>query len=85
MLKVLPSTFSYQWQRKAGATTTSIAGANSSTYILQAADLGNNVAVRVSFTDVDGNPEMRTSGDYPTSGTVQANNTLGEQCTAVHD
>ena len=72
----LPSTFSYQWQRLAGATTTSIAGANSRTYILQAADLGNKVAVRVSFTDDDGNAEMRTSGDYPTSGTVQADNTL---------
>ena len=72
----LPSTFSYQWLRKAGATTTSISGANSRTYNLQAADLGNKVAVRVSFTDDDGSPEMRTSGDYPTSGTVQANNTL---------
>ena len=72
----LPSTFSYQWQRLAGATTTSIAGANSRTYILQAADLGNKVAVGVSFTDDDGNAEMRTSGDYPTSGTVQADNTL---------
>ena len=38
--------------------------------------MGNNVAVRVSFTDDGGNPEMRTSGDYPTSGTVQANNVL---------
>ena len=72
----LPSTFSYQWRRKVGATTTSISGANSRTYILQAADLGNKVAVRVSFTDLDGNAEMRTSGDYPTSGTVQADNTL---------
>ena len=72
----LPSTFSYQWLRKAGATTTSISGANSRTYNLQAADLGNKVAVRVSFTDDDGSPEMRTSGDYPTSGTVQANNIL---------
>ena len=72
----LPSTFSYRWLRKVGATTTSISGANSSTYTLQAADLGNKVAVRVSFTDTGGNSEMRTSGDYPTSGTVLANNTL---------
>ena len=72
----LPSTFSYRWLRKVGATTTSISGANSRTYTLQAADFGNNVAVRVSFTDTGGNSEMRTSGDYPTSGTVQANNTL---------
>ena len=72
----LPSTFSYQWRRKVGATTTSISGANSRTYILHAADFGNKVAVRVSFTDLDGNPEMRTSGDYPTSGTVQADNSL---------
>ena len=72
----LPSTFSYRWLRKVGATTTSISGANSRTYTLQAADLGNKVAVRVSFTDTGGNSEMRTSGDYPTSGTVLANNTL---------
>ena len=70
------STFTYQWFRKVGATTTSISGANSSTYTLQTADLGNKVAVRVSFIDRGGNSEMRTSGDYPTSGTVQANNTL---------
>ena len=70
------STFTYQWLRKAGATSTSISGANSITYTLQTADFGNKVAVRVSFIDRGGNPEMRTSGDYPTSGTVQANNTL---------
>ena len=73
----LPSRFSYQWLRKAGAASTSISGANSRTYTLRAADLGNKVAVRVSFTDDDdGSSEMRTSGDYPTSGTVQANNIL---------
>ena len=70
------SMFTYQWFRKVGATTTSISGANSSTYTLQTADLGNKVAVRVSFIDRGGSSEMRTSGDYPTSGTVQANNTL---------
>ena len=70
------STFTYQWLRKVGATSTSISGANSSTYTLQTADLGNKVAVRVSFIDRAGNSEMRTSGDYPTSGTVLANNTL---------
>ena len=70
------STFTYQWLRKVGATSTSISGANSITYTLQAADLGNRVAVRVSFIDRAGNSEMRTSGDYPTSGTVLANNTL---------
>ena len=70
------STFTYQWLRKVGATSTSISGANSSTYTLQTADFGNNVAVRVSFIDRLGNSEMRTSGDYPTSGTVLANNTL---------
>ena len=66
----LPSTFSYQWLRKAGATTTSISGANSSTYTLQAADLGNKVAVRVSFTDDDGSSETLTSAATATVTTA---------------
>ena len=33
---------------------------------------GKKIKVKVSFTDTGGNSEMRTSGDYPTSGT-QAN------------
>ena len=66
----LPSTFSYQWLRKAGPTTTSISGANSSTYTLRAADLGNKVAVRVSFTDDDGSSETLTSAATATVTTA---------------
>ena len=53
-----------------------IAGANSSTYTLDAADLGKTIKVKVSFTDDDGYAETLTSGAYPPSGTVRADNTL---------
>ena len=64
--------YSYQWIRRVGANTSNISSANSSTYTLQAADEGNKVAVRVTFTDNGGSSETRTSDDYPI--TVQANN-----------
>ena len=68
-------TYTYQWIRVNGSDA-DIAAANSSTYTLIDADLGKTIKVKVSFTDDASNSEMRTSGAYPTSGTVQANNTL---------
>ena len=67
--------YTYQWIRVDG-TEADIAGANSSTYTLDAADLGKTIKVKVSFTDDDGYAETLTSGAYPTSGTVRADNTL---------
>ena len=69
------ATYTYQWIRVDGSEA-DIAGANSSTYILDAADLGKTIKVKVSFTDDDDHAETLTSGAYPTSGTVRANNTL---------
>ena len=70
------ATYTYQWIRVDGSED-DIAGANSSTYILDDADLGKTIKVKVSFTDDDGYDETLTSGAYPTSGTVLANNILG--------
>ena len=46
-------TFSYQWIRNDGSSDTDIAGGTDSTYTLVAADEGNTIRVRVSFTDDD--------------------------------
>ena len=73
----LPSSFTYQWVRVDADGTSNeedITGANSSTYTLDD-DEGKKIKVKVSFTDNGGNSEMRTSGAYPTSGTVQASTT----------
>ena len=69
------STYTYQWIRVDG-TDADIAGANSSTYTLDDADLDKTIRVEVSFTDDQGNSETLISRVYPTSGTVQANNAL---------
>ena len=74
----LPSSFTYQWVRVDADGTSNeadITGANSSTYTLDDDDEGKKIKVKVSFTDNGGNSEMRTSGAYPTSGTVQASST----------
>ena len=60
------STYTYQWIRVNG-TEADIAGANSSTYTLVAADLGKTIKVRVTFVDDADNTEMLTSAS---SGTV---------------
>ena len=53
-------TYTYQWIR-ANGTEADIASANSSTYILVAADLGKTIKVEVSFEDDDSNEETLTS------------------------
>ena len=76
----LPVSFTYQWVRVDADGTSNeadITGANSSTYTLDGEDEGKKIKVKVSFTDNGGNSEMRTSGAYPTSGTVQASTTPG--------
>ena len=53
-------TYTYQWIR-ANGTEADIAGANSSTYTLEAADLGKTIKVKVSFTDDAGTAETLIS------------------------
>ena len=53
-------TYTYQWIRVNG-TEANISGANSSTYTLDAADLGKTLKVKVSFDDDGGHTETLTS------------------------
>ena len=92
-------TYTYQWIRVDG-TEADIAAANSSTYILVAADLGTTLKVRVSFTDDANNPETLTSaataavsaaantlatGAPTITGTAQVGQTLTAGTTAIMD
>ena len=54
-------TFTYQWVSSDGTTDTDIGKATDSTYKLVAADKGNSIKVRVTFTDDGGNEETLTS------------------------
>ena len=63
--------YTYQWVRRVSGTDSDISGATSSTYTLTAADEGNKVKVKASFTDNAGYEEgPLTSSAYPSSGTV---------------
>ena len=53
--------YSYQWIRNDGNTSTEIAGETASTYTLVSSDEGKTIKVRVTFTDDGGNEEMLTS------------------------
>ena len=94
------ATFSYQWVSNDGTTDTDIEGAASSTYILNAADEGKTVKVRVSFTDDAGNDESLTSTATDTvavranspatglptiRGTAQVGETLTAETSAIAD
>ena len=59
------ATYTYQWIRVNGSDA-DIAGANSSTYTLDAADLGKTIKVKVSFTDDASNTETLTSAETAT-------------------
>ena len=74
--------YTYQWIRVNG-TEADIAGENSSTYTLVAADLGTTLKVKVSFTDDASNSETLTSAAYPSSGTVTTASTTAPALTSV--
>jgi hypothetical protein len=85
--------FSYQWMR-AGSN---ISGATGSTYTLVQVDVGQEIAVKVSYTDLQGTPESKTSaatalvvnvndlptGDVTISGTPTQNQVLTASNTLV--
>ena len=78
-------TFTYQWVRVDGSTDTDIPGAASETYTLTASDLGKQIKVTVSFTDLRGHAEgPLTSDAYPRNGTVTVV-VLPGPCPAVND
>ena len=60
-----PDDYTFQWVRVDGTTETDIDGATGHTYRLGAADSGNKVRVRVSFTDGGGTEETLTSAPFP--------------------
>ena len=67
--------YTYQWVRSVSGTDTDISGETASTYTLTAADVGNRVKVKASFTDNAGYAEgPLTSNAYPMSGSVQVAN-----------
>ena len=83
--------YSYQWIRSNGTTDTDLAGEESSTYTLVAADVGKTIKVKVSFADDANNLETLTSAATATvtarlnspatgapaiSGTAQVGETL---------
>ena len=73
----LPTSFTYQWLRVDADGTSNeadITGEIAATYTL-ADDDGKKIKVKLSFTDDLNGEEERTSGAYPTSGTVQASST----------
>ena len=55
------ATFGYQWLSHDGTADTAISGATQAVYTLAAADAGNTIKVRVSFTDDRGTEETLTS------------------------
>ncbi len=63
--------FTYEWIRVDGMDESSISGASSSTYTLDAADLGKKVKVKVSFA-AEGQPAERTSDAYPPHAPIQS-------------
>jgi surface protein len=82
--------FSYQWMR-AGSN---ISGATASTYTLVQADVGQAISVKVSYTDLQGTPESKTSvatasvanvNDLPTgSVTISGTPTQNQVLTVSH-
>ena len=65
-------TYKYQWVRVDTGTDTDISGAEGQTYVLQEADQGKTVKVRVTFDDYDRNEEERESAETDSIG-VKAN------------
>jgi hypothetical protein len=73
----VPLAYSYQWQSSVDGTTwTNIAGATASSYVAQAADIGNQLRVRVTATNAGGsaaatsNSSSATVAAAPLAGTT---------------
>ena len=66
---VFPTGYSFQWVRvNSSNVETDISGATSSTYVPVAADVGNTIKVKASFTDGGGAEESLASDTYPARG-----------------
>ena len=92
--------YSYQWVRNDGSSDTDITDATDSTYTLEAADEGNTIEVKVSFTDdadnderltsaatgeVEARPNRPATGAPMISGTAQVGETLTASTSGIAD
>ena len=76
----VPSTFTYEWIRIDGANEEPITGETSSTYTLTGDDIGKQIKVAVSFTDLLGEEERRES--EPTAQ-VGSSDTIAPTVTSI--
>ena len=92
--------YRYQWLRNDGSSDTDITDATDSTYTLEAADEGNTIEVKVSFTDdadnderltsaatgeVEARPNRPATGAPMISGTAQVGETLTASTSGIAD
>ena len=92
--------YSYQWVRNDGSSDTDITDATDSTYTLEAADEGQTIKVKVSFTDdadnderltsaatgeVEARPNRSATGAPTISGTTQVGETLTADTSGIAD
>ena len=92
--------YSYQWIRNDGTSDTDITGATDSSYTLVAADEGQTIKVKVSFTDdadnderltsaatgeVEARPNRPATGRPTISGTAQVGETLTAETSGIAD
>ena len=92
--------YSYQWVRNDGSSDTDITDATDSTYTLEAADEGQTIKVKVSFTDdaangetltsaatgeVEARPNRPATGVPMISGTAQVGETLRADTSGIAD
>ena len=76
----VPSTFTYEWIRIDGANEEPITGETSSTYTLTGDDIGKQIKVAVSFTDLLGEEERRES---ETTAQVGSSDTIAPTVTSI--
>ena len=92
--------YGYQWVRNDGSSDTDITDATDSTYTLEAADEGQTIKVKVSFTDdadnderltsaatgeVEARPNRPATGAPMISGTAQVGETLTADTSGIAD
>ena len=63
-----PDDYTFRWIRTGDGVESPIPDETGPTYTPTADDLGKRIRVEVSFTDTEGNPETRTSAEWPARG-----------------
>jgi hypothetical protein len=72
-----PSSYAYQWQdcNTSGASCTNISGATSSTYTLQASDVGSTIRSLITATNAGGSTSANSAATSTVTTTAPANTT----------